>query len=60
MDISRFLKVYANLPVGLRNEIVVVMDGVGPMSWNTAYVEISQETELGQQIIDKLIKMDVI
>jgi hypothetical protein len=60
MDISRFLKVYANLPVGLRQEIVVVIDEVGPLTWNTAYVEISQNTELGKKIMDKLIEMEVI
>ena len=60
MDISRFLTVYANLPIGIRNEIVVVMDKEGPMTWNAAWVEIQSGTELGKEIYTKLTQMGVI
>jgi hypothetical protein len=60
VDISRFLNVYANLPIGLRNEIVVLTDEDIPMTWNAAYVEIINNTELGHKIYEKLIKMGVI
>ena len=60
MDKSRFIKVYSNLPLGLRNEVVVVLDETGPLTWNAAYVEISQETQIGKKIMDKLEKMEVI
>ena len=60
MDISKFLNVYANLPIGIRSEIVVIMDDEGPMTWNAAYVEIVSNTELGKKIYNKLESMGVI
>lgn len=60
MDSSRFMKVYANLPLGIRNEVVVVLDEHGPLSWNAAYVEIANDTALGREILTKLIEMGVI
>lgn len=57
---EKFFKVYANLPVGLRDQIVVVMPKVGPMSWNAAYVEVNNETELGDAIVEKLISLKII
>jgi hypothetical protein len=59
MDISRFLKVYANLPARLRDQIVIVIDDT-PMTWNAVYLELRGESELGKRILDKLIKMEVI
>jgi hypothetical protein len=49
-----FFKVYANLPLNLRDEIVLVLPEKGPITWNVAYLEISQETALGQDILQKL------
>jgi hypothetical protein len=60
MDISRFLNVYANLPVGLRSEIVVLTEDDIPMTWNAAYVEIVNNTQLGIKIYQKLEEMGVI
>jgi len=60
MDKSIFLKVYANLPINLRNDIVLVLEEMGPITWNVAYVEINNETELGKKIFDKLIELKII
>lgn len=57
---AEFIKVYANLPVGLRSEIVVVIDDIGPITWNAAYIEVSNRTELGDMILGKLSKMEII
>ncbi len=59
MDYSRFQKVYANLPEKIRNGIVVVVDEK-PYTWNSAFVEIANNTSLGQRIYEKLISMDII
>ena len=59
-DKTKFIKVYADLPVGLRSEIVAVLDEVGPVTWNAAYVEISNDTELGQTILKQLTKLEII
>ena len=57
---ERFFRVYANLPVGVRDQVVIVMPDVGPMSWNAAYVEISNSTKLGDAIVEKLIELKII
>lgn len=58
-DYSKFQIVYANLPKQLRNGIVVVIDDQ-PYTWNAAFVEISNGTELGTRIYQKLIDMEII
>ncbi|MEK7128085.1 MAG: hypothetical protein AAB933_00785 [Patescibacteria group bacterium] len=57
---DRFLKVYANLPLNLRNEVVLVVPETGPVTWNVAFLEINNETKLGELIIEKLIELKII
>jgi len=57
---DRFLKVYANLPLNLRNEVVLVVAETGPVTWNVAFLEINNETKLGELIIEKLIELKII
>ncbi|MDO4967202.1 MAG: hypothetical protein Q4E70_00320 [Candidatus Saccharibacteria bacterium] len=59
MDYSRFQKIYANLPEKLRNGIVVVIDDK-PYTWNTVYIELVNNTELGRKMYEKLINMEII
>lgn len=57
---EQFMKIYANLPVNLRNEIIAVLPNVGPVTWNVAYLEISNDTELGKKILEKLSNFKII
>lgn len=57
---ERFFRVYANLPVGLRDQVVVVLPEVGPLSWNAAYAEMSNSTKLGDTIVERLIEHKII
>ena len=57
---EQFMKIYANLPVNLRNEIIAVLPNVGPVTWNVAYLEISNDTELGKKILEKLSILKII
>ena len=59
-DKEQFLKIYSNLPVNLRNEIIAVLPNVGPVTWNVAYLEISNDTELGKKILEKLSNFKII
>lgn len=59
-DKDRFLKVYSNLPLNLRNEVVLVVPETGPITWNVAFLEINNETKLGELIIEKLIQLKII
>jgi hypothetical protein len=57
---DRFLKVYSNLPINLRNEVILVLPDKGAITWNVAFLEISNETELGETILKKLIELKII
>ena len=49
---ERFLKIYANLPINLRNEIIYVLPDNRPLTWNAAFIEVDNGTDLGKQILD--------
>ena len=57
---DRFFRVYANLPVGLRDQVIIVLPEVGPMSWNAVYVEVSNSTKLGDTVVEKLVELKII
>ena len=57
---EKFLKIYADLPVGVRSEIIATLPQVGPLTWNSAYVEISQNTPLAEKILRELSEMEII
>lgn len=55
----KFLRIYANLPLNQRNEIVVVVDNE-PLTWNAAKIEIENDTLKGKEILEKLVKMKIL
>ena len=55
----QFLKVYANLPLSAREDIIVVIDGE-PMTWKVAKLEIEQDTPKGKEIIEILTKLKIL
>jgi len=59
MSLERFIKVYSNLPINLRNEIILVVDDQ-PLTWNVAYMEIKNNTTLGKIILQKLLELEII
>ncbi|VVB76780.1 Uncharacterised protein [uncultured archaeon] len=56
---ERFLKVYADVPLSLRSEIIVVLDGE-PVSWNAAFLEVSSDSKNSEKILKKLEEMAII
>ena len=60
MEKEKFLKVYVNLPMKLRSDIVLVLDEKGPITWNVAYIEINNETKLGEEIFKRLAELKII
>ena len=56
---EKFLKVYPNVPEGLRGDIIVVVDGK-TYNWNTSYFEIKENTELGEKILKALEQLEVL
>lgn len=59
MTMDRFMKVYANLPLKVRDEIILVIDDK-PITWNVAYNEIKHNTKKGKEIISKLVELGII
>lgn len=51
---------FANLPVGLRREIIYISKEHGPMTYNVLYLEVKQDTELAKIALDELEQMDLI
>jgi len=59
MSKENFLKVYASLPISIRRDIVLVLDS-GPITWEVAYLEVINNTEIAEIILEKLSEMKVI
>ena len=50
---EKFLQIYANLPLGIRDEIIAIVDGK-PITWNVAYIEIINKTKLSEKILEAI------
>lgn len=60
MDRGDFLRVYSNLPISLRKEVILVLEGKGPITWEVAFIEIENNTKLGEIILKKLTELKII
>jgi len=56
---EQFLKIYADLPIGVRTEIILILDNQ-PLTWNSAYLEALNSTPLSKEILEKLSKLEII
>ena len=56
---ERFIQIYANLPLSLRKEIILILDKE-PLTWNAAYVEIFNTTPKSTKILQKLEELKII
>ena len=52
----KFIKAYSNLPIKTREEILIVIDKE-PITWKVAYMEITNNTNLGKKILVNLKKL---
>jgi hypothetical protein len=59
MSKDKFLRVYSNLPGDIKKEIIVVIDGK-PFNWDSALIEVMNDTTLGAKILEKLVQMELI
>ena len=55
----KFLKIYANLPLAAREEIIVVVDNE-PMSWNVLRIEVENNTPKGLKGLTILSQLKII
>lgn len=54
------MKTYANLPLGIRQEIILVLNDGRPITWDVAFVEVQTDTPLSKQILEKLTLLEII
>jgi len=59
MSKEKFFRLYANLPINVRKEIIAVID-TEPITWNVANQELSNNTELGNKILKQLADLKII
>ena len=57
---EKFLKIYANLPLGVRQEIILVLDDNRPITWDVAFIEVQEKTPVSKMILEKLEKLKII
>jgi hypothetical protein len=61
MNKDKFFKFYANLPIAIRREVVLDLGGEsGPITWEVAYREIKEDSNLGKKILEKLFELGFI
>lgn len=56
---EKFLRVYANVPDSLRSDIIAVVNGK-TYSWNASYIEVKDDTLLGEKILKALEALGVL
>jgi hypothetical protein len=58
-EFQDFFRVYANLPLNIRNQVVVAIDGE-PITWKVAFNEMTHNTKKGKLIYETLKKLKII
>lgn len=56
---ENFLKIYSDLPLGVRKEIILTLDDK-PITWDVAFIEVNNNTEISEIILEKLNKLRII
>ena len=56
---EKFYKIYGNLPLATRDEIVLALNGEG-ISWRVAKLETDNNTPLSKIILEKLEELRII
>ncbi len=56
---ERFLKIYSNIPLGLRKDVILIIDKE-PITWSVAFIEVYNNTEKGMLILKKLDELKFI
>lgn len=57
---EKFMRIFANVPEKIRGEDVVAVVDDKPFTWNTAMIEVKNDSELGRKILKMLEKVGVL
>ena len=56
----KFMKIFNDLPEKIRSEDIVVVIEEKPFTWNVAFIEIKNNTDLGKEILKKLKSLEIL
>ena len=56
----KFYRMYANLPMGLRDSEIVAVVNDEPMTFNVIKLELDNKTKIGYQALQNMIDMEII
>lgn len=56
---AKFFSIYSNLPLSVRDDIVLVLDKE-PITWNVAYLELMSNSDNSERIIADLVELEII
>ena len=56
----RFMKIFNDLPEKVRSEDIVVVIDEKPYTWNVAFIEVKNRTDLGKEILKKLKSLEIL
>jgi len=56
----KFMKIFSNIPEKIRKEDILVVIDNEPYTWNVAYFEIKNKSEVGGKILKKLKELGII
>jgi hypothetical protein len=59
-DRIMFKKIFSNLPEKVREEDIIAVVDKKPYTWNAAFIEIENNTELGKKILKALKSLKII
>lgn len=54
-----FFRVYSNVPLGVREEVVIVIDDAA-LSWNATYYEVLANSPVSERILMELRELAII
>ncbi len=56
---ENFFKVYNNLPLSLRDEVILVLNNES-ITWKVARIEVENDTQLSKEILNDLKRLEII
>ncbi len=60
MDVkASFYRTYANLPMGVRGEIIAVVEN-NPLTWNSLRIEVDNDTPIAKKALENMVKMGIL
>jgi nitrogen fixation protein len=57
---AKFIGIFANIPEKIREEDIIVVVDNKPFTWNSAVIEVKNDSEIGKKILKNLEKMGLL